>query len=106
MFVGQVIDDVALLVNLTTLDEGRLARVLPHGGSERFAAIQNVQPRRREVQSALYQFTQQSARHRRVFGRALADAQYGFGPIAANPKGCNHLPVLERCAVDQHRAQT
>jgi hypothetical protein len=46
-----------------------------------------------------------NAHHRRVFGRTLADAQHRFSSIAANPKGCNHLPILERSAVDQHRAQ-
>src|ERR1019366_9344045 len=105
VFVRQMIDDVAFLVNLTTLQEGRFARVLAHGGSERYTAIQNVQSWRGEVQSTLYQLAQQRAHDRRVFRRALANAQYGFRSIAANPKGCDHLPVFEGSTVDQHRAQ-
>ena len=59
----------------------------------------------REVQASLDQIAQQRTHHRGVLGRALAHAQHRFAPVAANPKGYDHLPVLERRAVDQHGAQ-
>ena len=106
MFVGQVIDDVAPFVNLATLDEPRFAGMLAHGCGERFASIEDVKPRRREVQAALHQLTQQRTYHRSILRRAFANAQHGFCSIAANPKGGDHLPVLERRAIDDDGAQT
>ena len=92
-------------VNLAALDESRLASVAVYGRMQSLPTIQDIQPRCGEVQSALHQFTQQGAHHSRVLRRAFADAEYRFASIAANPKGYNHLPVLEWRAVDQHRAQ-
>src|SRR5258706_13425128 len=92
-------------MDLATLDEGRLASVTSHRRVQRLAAIRDVKARRREVQAAVYQFAQQRVHYRRILGRSLADAQHRFTPIAANPKGYDHLPVLERSPVDQHGAQ-
>ena len=50
MFFGQVIDDVAPLVDLAALDERRLARVTAHRRCQRLAAVQDIQPRHAEVQ--------------------------------------------------------
>src|SRR6266852_7140810 len=105
VFVRQVIHDTAFLVDLAALDESRLASVAAYGRMQSLPTIQDIQPRCGEVQSALHQFTQQGTHHCRVLRRAFADTEYRFASIAANPKGYNHLPVLERGAVDEHGAQ-
>src|SRR5260370_17649072 len=73
-------------MNLAALDESRFAGVTSHSRVQRFAAIQDVEPRRAEVQSALRQFTEQRAYHRRIFRRALTNSQHRLGSIAANAK--------------------
>ena len=82
-------------MDLTTLDESRFPGMAGHCRVQRFATVQNVKPRCRKVQPAFHQFAQQSAHHGRVLRRSLADAQHGLGPIAANAKGYDDLPVFE-----------
>ncbi len=76
MFFRQVIHDVAFLVDLAALDEGSLTGVASHGRMERFAAVEDVQPRQGEVQAALHQFTQQAAHYGRTFRRAFPDTRF------------------------------
>jgi hypothetical protein len=54
LFVGQMIQHVAALVDLAPLDRRRFAGVLFHGGGQCLAAVQNVKPRFREIESATY----------------------------------------------------
>ena len=58
VLVWQVIHDVAFLVDLAALDEGRLAGMASHRRMQRLPTIQDIQPRCGEVQTALHQFTQ------------------------------------------------
>ena len=45
VLVRQVIHDIAFLVDLAALDERSLAGVASHGRVQRFAAVQDIQPR-------------------------------------------------------------
>src|ERR1051325_1628140 len=96
---------VALFVNLATLDKARFAGVTAHRCMQRLAAVQNVKARRLEVQPSFHQLAQQGIHHRHILGRSLPDTEHRLASIAANSKGYNHLPVLERSAVDQHGTQ-
>ena len=91
VFVRQVIHDVAFLVDLAALDEGSLAGVASHGRMQRFAAVEDVQPRRREVQSALHQFTQQSRSLPPYFPSRLRG--YSISPVFASTKTIMRHPV-------------
>ncbi|OPZ47036.1 MAG: hypothetical protein BWY92_01850 [Firmicutes bacterium ADurb.BinA052] len=104
VLLRQVIDHVPFLVYLAALDEARLAGVPFHRRSQGLAAVENVQPRRTEIQAALHQFAQQRVHHSGIFGGSLAQPQYRFAPVAADAQRHNHLSILERGAVDQYGA--
>jgi hypothetical protein len=58
VFVRQVIHDIAFLVDLAALDERSLASVATHGRVQRFTTVQDIQPRRGEVQATHGELTQ------------------------------------------------
>lgn len=65
-------------------------------GARQRASSRMYKQWRREVQAALDKLTQQATHNGRIFRRTFAQAQRGFASIAANTKGCDLLPVLER----------
>ena len=105
MLFGQVIYDVAFLVNLAALDEGCLTRVSADRRLQCLAAIQNIQTRRAEIQAALQQIAQQRSHYRCIFGRSFAQPQHRFAPVTADAQCHNYVPILEGSAVVQCRAQ-
>src|ERR671927_1919810 len=100
-----MIQHVPPLVDLATLDDCRLASVLLHRSRERLSAIQNVEPRWREIEPALQQIAQQLSDYRRVFRRSLPDAQDRFPPVFTDAQRCYHLLSRERRRIDQQSAQ-
>ncbi len=58
LFVGQMVEHIAPLMNLTALDRRRLASVLFHRAAERLAAIQQVQSGLTEIQFTIRQVAQ------------------------------------------------
>ena len=92
-------------MNLAALNEGGFSGVALHRRMQRLAAIENVEPRRAEIQTALHQIAQQRTDQRGIFGRAFTQPQHGFCAVAADAQGHDHLPVLERSPIDQHCAQ-
>src|SRR5436190_624287 len=57
------------------------------------------------LRPALDQIAQQRAHDGRVLRRPFAQAQHRFAPVAADAQCYDHLAILERCAIDQHRAE-
>ena len=55
LFISQVIQHIASLMDFTALDRCRFAGVLFHRRAERLAAIQHIQSRLAEVQPAVAQ---------------------------------------------------
>ena len=51
---------------------------------KRFAAIQDIEPRLREIESTTHQVAQQLAYHGGVFGGPLSSAQNRFPPVLAD----------------------
>ena len=61
LFIRQMIEHVAPLVNLAALDRSRLAGMLFHRRRQCLPAIQNVKPRLIEIESAVHQIAQEFA---------------------------------------------
>jgi hypothetical protein len=59
LFVCQMIQHVSALVDLAALDRRRFARVLLHGRGQGLAAVQNIEPRFGEIESAIHQIAEQ-----------------------------------------------
>src|ERR1039457_5175361 len=100
-----MIQHISPLVDLAALDRCRLTGVLLHRCCQRLAAIQNVQPRRDEIEAAFHQVAQQLAHHRRVLRGSLPYAQDRFAPVFTDAQRGHHLLPFERRRVDQQRAQ-
>jgi hypothetical protein len=58
---------VSPLVDLAALDRRRLTGILFHGRSQRLAAVENVEPRFGEIESATHQIAEQFTDYRRIF---------------------------------------
>jgi hypothetical protein len=101
LFLGQMVQHVPPLVDLTALDRRRLAGILFHRSSQRLAAIQNVEPRLGEIEAALHQVGKQLAHHRCVLGGALPNPQDHFPPVFIDAQRGYHLLPLERRRVHQ-----
>ena len=82
-----------------------VAGVLFHRRAERLAAIQHVQSRLAEIQSAIHQIAQQLAHHRGVFGGTLPEPQDRFAPVLTDSQCHHHLLAGKGCGVNQQRAQ-
>ena len=67
VFYRQVVQHIPLLMNLTSLNESRLAGVPLHRRMQCLAAIQYIETRNREVQSPLHQLAQQIIHRRQIF---------------------------------------
>jgi hypothetical protein len=52
MFLGQVVDHIAPLMHLATLNHRGLARMTPHRRRQRLTSIQHIEARHAEVQPA------------------------------------------------------
>ena len=74
LFIGQMIQHIAPLMDLAALDRRRLAGMLLSPPRQRFATIQNIESRLAEIESAIHQIAQQLAHYGGVFGGALPDA--------------------------------
>jgi hypothetical protein len=53
-----MVQHVPPLVDLAALDRRRLTGILLHRGGQRLAAVQNVEPRRDEIEPAFHQVAQ------------------------------------------------
>ena len=104
LFIGQMIEHIAPLMNLTALDRCRLASVFEYRCTERLAAIQKIQSWLSEIQPAIGQVALQLAHHRCILGGALPDTQDRFAPILADSQCGYHLLAGERRRVNQQGA--
>jgi hypothetical protein len=81
-----MIQYVASLVDLAPLDRGRFPGVFFHGCREGLAAVQNIEPRYREIQPAIQQIAEQFADYRGVFRGAFRIPKIIFFPSTVMPK--------------------
>ena len=58
VLVGDVIQYIASLVHLTALNRCRFASILLDCRVQRFAAIQNIEPRLTEIEPAMHEFAE------------------------------------------------
>src|SRR5258708_17797792 len=99
-----MIQHVAPLVDLTTLDQSRLSRMRLDRRRERLRAIQDVQPCRAEIEPSFGQISQQLAHYRGVLGASLPETQDSFAPVLADAQPCHHLLTLKRRRIGQQPA--
>jgi hypothetical protein len=92
-------------VNLAALDERRIARVGDHCGSQRLAAVEQIEPRLIEIDAALGQFPEQLLHHNRILDRTLPHPEHDLVAEPVNTDRHDQMLALEDGPVHQHHRE-
>jgi hypothetical protein len=85
--LGQMLEDVARLVDLAPLHQPERATRLANRLAQSRPAVDDEERRPIEVEAALAQVGEQGFAHRRVLRRALAQSQDGLRPLRIQAQG-------------------
>src|SRR6266700_2412255 len=80
VFLGEVTNDIATLVKLTTENRTVISAMLPHARSQRLGPVNEIQMQLSEVQPAAGQIRQQSVTRGLVLAGALMKSENRFAP--------------------------
>ena len=101
----KMLQDIAQLVHLTAVDQGRGAKRLRHGFVQRLRAIEDDQEAAVGAQAAALQIGEEALTHRRILRRAVPEAERVFAPVVVDAERDDDAVLADVDAVDQQRHQ-
>src|SRR5215813_5676774 len=105
LFISEMTNDVATLVKLATENRTAFSTILTDAGTQRLAAVNDIQMQLPEIQTAAGQVREQTITRALVFTGALMKPKNRFAPYFIDAQRSHQVLLLDLDAIQQQNAQ-